>query len=86
MAFREELRRALGGKEGLPNDWKTTSNVIRETDRRVLGVSAGKKVDKETWWWNEEVQKCIQRKRLAKKKWVTERTEESRQEYREMQR
>ena len=42
-------------------------------------------MDKETWWWNEEVQERIQRKRLAKKKWDTERTEESRQEYREIQ-
>ena len=86
ITFRKELRQALGGQEVLPDDWKTTANVIRETGRRVLGVSSGRKVDKETWWWNEEVQECIQRKRLAKKKWDTERTEESRQEYREMQR
>ncbi|XP_053346567.1 craniofacial development protein 2-like [Clarias gariepinus] len=84
--FREELRQAMGGQEVLSVDWTTTANVIRETGRRVLGVSSGKgKVDKETWWWNEEVQECIQGKRLAKKKWDTERTEESRQEYREMQ-
>ena len=50
----------------------TTANVIRETGRRVLGVSSGRKVDKGTWWWNEEVQECIQKKRLAKKKWDTE--------------
>jgi len=31
------------------------------------------------------VQECIQRKRLAKKKWDTETTEESRHEYRKMQ-
>ena len=43
-------------------------------------------MDREIWWWNEEVQECIQGKRLAKKKWDTERTEESRQEYREMHR
>ena len=86
MTFRKELRQALGGQEVLPDDWRTTANVIRETGRRVLGVSSGRKVDKETWWWNEEVQECIQKKRLAKKKWDTERTEESRQEYREMQR
>ncbi|KAF7655639.1 hypothetical protein LDENG_00052670, partial [Lucifuga dentata] len=86
VVFREELRQALGGQEVLPDNWTTTANVIRETGRRVLGVSSGRKVDKETWWWNEEVQECIQRKRLAKKKWDTERTEESSQEYREMKR
>ncbi|KAK3574787.1 hypothetical protein QTP86_018314 [Hemibagrus guttatus] len=42
--------------------------------------------DKETWWWNEEVQDSIQRKRLAKKKWDMDRTEENRQEYKELQR
>ncbi|KAK3506655.1 hypothetical protein QTP70_012527 [Hemibagrus guttatus] len=53
----------------------------------VLGVSSGRrKEDKETWWWNEEVQDSIQRKRLAKKKWDMDRTEENRQEYKELQR
>ncbi|KAK3568191.1 hypothetical protein QTP86_000234 [Hemibagrus guttatus] len=37
-------------------------------------------------WWNEEVQDSIQRKRLAKKKWDMDRTEENRQEYKELQR
>ncbi|KAK3554289.1 hypothetical protein QTP70_020155 [Hemibagrus guttatus] len=55
--------------------------------RKVLGVSSGrKKEDKETWWWNEEVQDSIQRMRLAKKKWDMDRTEENRQEYKELQR
>ncbi|KAK3550288.1 hypothetical protein QTP86_023820, partial [Hemibagrus guttatus] len=39
----------------------------------------------ETWWWNEEFQDSIQRKRLAKKKWDMDRTEENRQEYKELQ-
>ncbi|RDD64009.1 hypothetical protein DU478_22460, partial [Thalassococcus profundi] len=87
VVFREELRQALGGQEVLPDNWNTTAKVIRETGRKVLGVSSGrKKDDKETWWWNEKVQESIQRKRLARKKWDRERTEESRQEYREMQR
>ncbi|KAK3531882.1 hypothetical protein QTP70_034388 [Hemibagrus guttatus] len=59
----------------------------RETGRKVLGVSSGRsKEDKETWWWNEEVQDSVQRKRLAKKKWDMDRTEENRQEYKELQR
>ncbi|KAK3527860.1 hypothetical protein QTP86_009416 [Hemibagrus guttatus] len=70
----------------LPDDWETTAEVIRETGRKVLGVSSGRrKEDKETWWWNEEVQDSVQRKRLAKRKWDMDRTEENRQEYKELQ-
>ncbi|KAK3548617.1 hypothetical protein QTP70_015563, partial [Hemibagrus guttatus] len=83
----QKLRQALGGQVVLPDDWETTAEVIRETGRKVLGVSSGRrKEDKETWWWNEEVQDSIQRKRLAKKKWDMDRTEENRQEYKESQR
>ena len=53
--------------------------------KRVLGVSSGRKGDKETWWWNEDVPEYEERKRLLKKKWDIERTEDGRQEYREMQ-
>ncbi|KAK3559305.1 hypothetical protein QTP86_012712 [Hemibagrus guttatus] len=85
--FRQKLRQALGGQVVLPDDWETTAEVIRETGRKVLGVSSGRrKEDKETWWWNEEVQDSIQGKRLAKKKWDMDRTEENRQEYKELQR
>ncbi|KAK3556095.1 hypothetical protein QTP70_005248 [Hemibagrus guttatus] len=85
--FRQKLRQALGGQVVLPDDWETTAEVIRETGRKVLGVSSGRrKEDKETWWWNEEVQDSIRRKRLAKKKWDMDRTEENRQEYKELQR
>ncbi|KAK3553015.1 hypothetical protein QTP86_031159, partial [Hemibagrus guttatus] len=85
--FRQKLRQALGGQVVLQDDWETTAEVIRETGRKVLGVSSGRrKEDKETWWWNEKVQDSIQRKRLAKKKWDMDRTEENRQEYKELQR
>ncbi|KAK3540256.1 hypothetical protein QTP70_029123 [Hemibagrus guttatus] len=73
----QKLRQALGGQVVLPDDWETTAEVIRETGRKVLGVSSGRrKEDKETCWWNEEVQDSIQRKRLAKKKWDMDRTDE----------
>ncbi|XP_061621461.1 uncharacterized protein LOC133474126 [Phyllopteryx taeniolatus] len=83
-AFREEVIQALGGRKELPEDWTTAAKVIREAGRRVLGVSSGRKGEKETWWWNLTVQEIIQGKRLAKKKWDTERTEERRKEYIEM--
>ncbi|KAK3527056.1 hypothetical protein QTP86_008661 [Hemibagrus guttatus] len=84
--FRQKLRQALGGQVVLPDDWETTAEVIRETGRKVLGVSSGRrKEDKEIWWWNEEVQDSVQRKRLAKSKWDMDRTEENKQEYKELQ-
>ncbi|KAK3529997.1 hypothetical protein QTP86_009383 [Hemibagrus guttatus] len=83
----QKLRQALGDQVVLPDDWETTAEVIRETGRKVLVVSSGRrKADKETWWWNEEVHDSIQRKRLPKKKWDMDRTEENRQEYKELQR
>ena len=85
--FREEIRRALGGKEELPDDWTTTANVVRDTARKVLGVSSKQRKEvKETWWWDEEVQESIRKKRLAKKRWDIQRYEESKQEYKEMRR
>ncbi|KAB5517594.1 hypothetical protein PHYPO_G00168920 [Pangasianodon hypophthalmus] len=85
--FRQKLRQTLGGQVVLPDDRETTAEVIRVTARKVLGVSSGRrKDDKETWWWNEEVQDSIQRKRLAKMKWDMDKTEENRQEYKELQR
>ena len=77
----------MGGKEELPDDWTTTAKVVRDTARKVLGVSSKqRKEDKETWWWNEEVQESIRKKRLAKKRWDMQRDEESKQEYKEMRR
>ena len=78
--FREEIIRALGGKEELPDDGTTTANVVRDTARKALGVSSKqRKEDKETWWWDEEVQESIRKKRLAKKRWDIQRDEESKQ-------
>ena len=82
--FRTEVRAVLGHVEELPDDWETTATVIRETGRKVLSMSSGqRKEDKETWWWNSEIEESVQRKRLAKKRWDSERTEENRMEYKE---
>ncbi|KAI5094883.1 hypothetical protein C0J45_14958 [Silurus meridionalis] len=85
VRFREEVRQRLGGVKEVLDDWATTAGVMREAARKVLGVTSGnRKEDKETWWWNEEVQESIRRKRLAKQKWDRQSDEKSRQEYKEM--
>ena len=41
-AFRQEMTRILGGKDGLPDEWNKTAEMLRETAETVLGVTFGK--------------------------------------------
>jgi len=55
---------------------------LRKLGEKLLGKTSGKcKPGKETWWWNEEVQKNIKRKREAKVALDKENTEESKEAY-----
>ena len=71
-SIREDFKRRVGQTLGqtLPEDWKTTTTTFKEIAKSVLGSSSGrKKVDKDTWWWNPEVQTCIRSKKQTKKEW-----------------
>ena len=66
--FRHEVTRILGGKDGLPDEWDKTAEMLRKTAETVLEVTFGKrKGDRKTWWWNEEIQESIKEKKEAKK-------------------
>ena len=70
-AFRQEVTRILGGKDGLPDEWDKTAEMLKKQLKLYWKVTFGKrKGDKETWWWNKEVQESIKEKKEAKKaKW-----------------
>ncbi|KAF7698220.1 hypothetical protein HF521_004730, partial [Silurus meridionalis] len=85
VRFREEVRQGLGGDEEVLDDWETTARVTREAAEKVIGLTSGnRKEDKETWWWNEEVQESIRGKRLTKQNSDRQSDEKSRQEYKDM--
>ena len=66
-AFRQEVTRISEGKDGLPDEWDKTAEMLRKTPETVMGVTFGKqKEDRETWWWNEKVQESIKEKRQRK--------------------
>ena len=68
--FREQVTRILGGEDGLPDEWDKTAEILRKTAESVLGVTFGKrKGDRDTWWWNEEVQESIKKNRVVEKAW-----------------
>ena len=82
--FREEVKQALSCCEKEMHNWATVTGVVRKTARKVLGVSLGqKKEGRDTWWWNEEVQKCT-RAEIGQKELGYQRNEENRQEYKDM--
>ena len=74
----------MGGKNGLSDKWDKMAEMLRKTAETVLGMTFGKrKGDKETWWWNEEVQKSIKEKKEAKKAWDKTRNENTKKVYKE---
>ena len=78
------MTRILGGKNGLPDVWDKTAEMLRKTAETVLRVTFGKrKRDRETWWWNEEVQENIKEKKEAKKVWDKIRDENTKKIYKE---
>lgn len=60
--------------------FQMTAELLPKWSERLGGrdlmyhIEWGKKI-KGTWWWNEEAQECVKRKRFAVKTWRTERTE-----------
>ena len=83
-AFRQEVIRILGGKDRLPDEWDKTAEVLSKTAETVPGMTFGKrKKDRETWWWNEEVQESIKEKKEAKKAWGKIRDENTKKIYKE---
>lgn len=63
--------------------WMAEKTYQMTVDRncQAFGASLGqRKEDKETQWWNELVQKTIQRTRVTKKKWNSQENEESQPE------
>jgi len=55
-------------EEGL--QWAEPYPMVMKTAKEILGESvAGKNIEKESWWWNEEVQSAVKEKREPWKGW-----------------
>jgi hypothetical protein len=63
--------------------WKETYPKIIKAAKDILGESkAGKYLEKESWWWNDEVQNAIAKKKEAFKRWKQSGMEIDRENYR----
>ena len=81
----ETVDRSTEQKEVSELTWMNTYPIMIEAARKTLGESkGGKYIEKESWWWNNEVQEAIQNKKEAFKKWKLSRTDEDRESYRNL--
>jgi dipeptidase len=66
------------------NMWKEMTTHIRKMAIEVFGVTIGNKYEpKNTWWWNDDVQKTINEKKECYKRLYHNRSDENIQKYKE---
>ncbi|EYC21369.1 hypothetical protein Y032_0019g3778 [Ancylostoma ceylanicum] len=65
--------------------WSVLEQAIKEGARDILGTTKSGRpfIDKQAWWWSEEVQVLVKKKKDAYKKWLKTRSDDSLREYRE---
>ena len=72
--------------EGNINEmWEKVEEGVKKVAKEVVGMSRGNmSQDKQTWWWAEEVQEIISKKKIRFKKWQKNREREDWVEYKSL--
>ena len=83
--FRDKVVQEIDGNMADVNGWWTRVNeTFLKAGKEVLGETSGKIWEnKETWWFNPEVQEKTRLKKLAKKRWEETRQDTDKEEYKE---
>ena len=85
VLFKERVLEAIRLHENVQEWWTENSKMILRIGEEVLGKSSGRKPpnDKESWWWNDEVQGRVKSKKEAKKKADLSGLEQDKEEYKQ---
>ena len=71
-------------KEEEESTWDEICHMINTNAKEILGeTSGGKYVERESWWWNDDVQQAVNEKGDSFQKWQSSRTTEDLADYRE---
>ena len=83
--FRDVVKMAnvKRSKEGEVEEiWQELKETLRKASDEVLGrTNPGRKEQRESWWWNEDVRQVLKQKKLAFKKWQKSKLEGDKDEY-----
>jgi len=64
------------------NMWMKMATCFRRIASKEFGVTRGSRVEaKDTWWWNDDVQKAIKEKKVCFRRLYLDRSEENIEKY-----
>jgi len=67
--------------------WQAAAMTLLNTAKTLLGTTkGGRSIDRETWWWNAEVQAAVSKKKALYKNWQRSRQPVNRNLYLEAKR
>ena len=69
-------------EENVEDTWNKMKTTVIAAAEKVCGrTKGGKPIEKETWWWEKDVQDSIKEKKNAFKSWQKDRVESKKEEY-----
>ncbi|KAM9794705.1 uncharacterized protein LOC133163459 [Syngnathus typhle] len=71
---------------GVDGKWQAMKKALLEATEEVCGWSKGKARQRETWWWNDSVERAVNEKRRCHKVWKKSKREADRARYVEARR
>uniref|UniRef100_A0A914XLP4 Reverse transcriptase n=1 Tax=Plectus sambesii TaxID=2011161 RepID=A0A914XLP4_9BILA len=87
QAMTPQLTNNLSINASTNDMWQPAATALLTTARELLGSTrGGRRPNKETWWWNADVQEAVQKKKVAFKHWQRSLLPEDCREYMEAKR
>ena len=72
----------LGADTNTKESWNSFKKVVMRAAEEICGTTkGGKHLERETWWWNEEVHESLRRKKDSFKKWQVQSGHELKEAY-----
>ena len=80
---REFAREVAVGSASFNGTWEEAESIMLQACEKTCGRTKGKRgLERETWWWSEDVERSIEEKKLAYKVWQGSLLEADKHRYR----
>jgi len=83
-SFQEKVKKSLLANDPAVNvddQWEIMTNALIKCTEETCGRTKGQRRNRETWWWNSEVEEAVKVKKESYMRWLNSRSEEDRMAY-----